>query len=116
MRSWREILAVCIAGWIAAASLPVAVGEPFAPEKGQWHGASEYMASASRPFAGLSVLSRNTKLDSRELRLVLPLVGAGGLSGACLPAGCGRPAVAGRAEGAAWADATLLSLHCLLTV
>ena len=111
----RKTLTVCIAAMVVAASMPLAWGLASASDKGNGCDAELVVTGSSGPVAALSGLSRNPKVDFRELRLGGSLPGVCGLPVAAGPVGRIQPA-------AAWAghagprDATLLALHCLLTV
>jgi hypothetical protein len=64
----------------------------------------------------LSEALRNAKVDFRELRLAGSLCGVWGPGAAAGIAGRSQPASAAGAGYAGPTDATLLALHCLLTV
>jgi len=111
----RKTLTICVALMVAAASLPLAWGLAWASDHGTGGNTELAIAGSSGPAGVLGGPSRNTKADYRELRLGGSLPGICGLGVAAGPAGRAQLA-------AAWAgnigprDATLLALHCLLTV
>ena len=112
----RKTLTVCIAVMVAAASLPPAWGLASAFGNGNRCDAARAITGSSGPAAVLSGLSRNPDLDFRELRLAEPLPGICGLPVAARLAARAQPAAAAAAGYAGQCDATLLALHCLLTV
>jgi hypothetical protein len=112
----RKTLTVCIAVMVAAASLPLARGLASAFDNGNGCDATRELAGSSGPAAVLNGLSRNPDLDFSELRLAGPLPGICGLGVAARLAASTQPAAAAGAGHAGQCGATLLALHCLLTV
>lgn len=112
----RKTLTVCIAVMVAAASLPLAWAVASAFDNGNGCDATRELAGSSGPVAVLSGLSRNPELDFRELRLSGPLPGICGLPVAARLAAHTQPVAAAGASYAGQCGATLLALHCLLTV
>ena len=112
----RKTLTVCIAVMVAVASLPLAWGLASAFDNGNGRDATRELTSSSGPVAVLSGLSRNPDLDFRELRLSGSLPGICGLGVAARLAASTQPAAAAGAGHAGQCGATLLALHCLLTV
>lgn len=112
----RKTLIVCVALMVAAASLPLAWGLASSRANGNVCDAELVVTGSSGPAALLSGPLRNPRVDSRELRLAGPLPGICGLGIAAGPAGLSVPASAAGAGHAGPSDATLLMLHCLLTV
>jgi hypothetical protein len=112
----RKTLTVCIAVMVAAASLPLARAVASAFDNGNGCDAARAITGSSGPAAVLSGLSRNPDLDFSELRLAGPLPGICGLGVAARLAASTQPAAVAAAGYAGQCDATLLALHCLLTV
>jgi hypothetical protein len=112
----RKTLVVCMAAMVAAASLPLAWVLASPPENGNACDAELVVTGPSGPVAVLSGPLRNPRVDFRELRLAGPLPGVCGLGAAGGLTGLSQPASAAGAGHAGLADATLLALHCLLTV
>ena len=112
----RKTLTVCIAVMVAAASLPPAWGLASVFDNGNGCYATRELAGSSGPAAVLSGLSRNPELDFCELRLAGPLPGICGLPVTARPAARTQPAAAAGPGYASQCYATLLALHCLLTV
>jgi len=112
----RKTLTVCIAVIVAAASLPLARGLASAFDNGNGCDATRELTGSSGPAAVLNGLSRNPDLDFSELRLAGPLPGICGLGVAARLAASTQPAAAAGAGHAGQCGATLLALHCLLTV
>ena len=112
----RKTLTVCIAVMVAAASLPLARGLASAFDNGNGCDATRELTGSSGPAAVLNGLSRNPDLDFRELRLAGPLPGICGLGVAARLAARAQPAAAAGAGHAGQCGATLLALHCILTV
>ena len=112
----RKTLIVCVAMMVAAASLPLAWALASASDNGTGPDAAQAITGSSGPVALLSGPLRNPRVDFRELRLAGPLAGVCGLGIAAGPAGRSVPASAAEAGHAGPSDATLLTLHCLLTV
>ncbi len=111
---WKT-LTVCMAVMVAAASLPLAWGLASASDDGKGGNAELAITGSSGPLAVLGGLSRNPKVDFREFRIAGPLSGICGLPIAARLAGRSQSTKAW-AGAAGQADATLLALHCLLTV
>jgi len=112
----RKTLTVCIAVTVAAASLPLAWGLAPAFDKGNGCDAARAVTGSRGPVAVLSGLSRNTKVDCRELRLDGSSAGICGVPVAAGPSASSQPAAAAGAGHDDQSHATLLALHCLLTV
>ena len=112
----RKTLTVCIAVMVAAASLPLAWAVASAFDNGNGRDATRELTSSSGPVAVLSGLSRNARADFRELRLGESLCGICGLPVVARLAARAQPATTAGAGYAGQFDATLLALHCLLTV
>ena len=68
---WKT-LTVCLAAMVAAASLPLAGALASSPDNGNACDAELVVTGSSGPAAALSGLSRNPKVDFRELRQAGP--------------------------------------------
>ncbi len=112
----HKTLTVCMALMVAVVSLPLAWAMASAFDNGNGCDAARAITDSSGPVAVLSGLSRNSKVDFRELRLAGSLPGICGLLVAARFATRTQPVTATGARYAGQADATLVALHCLLTV
>jgi len=114
--SMRKRTAVCVAVLVALAPLPLAWGAGPASDMGKGGGAERVAAGSSGPAAVLNGPLRSSRVDFSESRLAGPLAGVCGLGAA---AGTVANPVAASGAGARSSGrrgATLVALHCLLTV
>jgi hypothetical protein len=112
----RKTLVFFMAAMVAAASLPLAWVLASSHDNGNGCDRELVIAGSSGPAALLNGPLRNPRLDFRELRQAGPLAGVCGLGIAAGLAGLSQSASAAGAGHAGESDATLLALHCLLTV
>ncbi len=114
MRGCRTLRFICIASLLAAAFLPAADQRCAFRQDTEYNGAAAFLLSNPGPASAVYAPLRNQQQDLRELRPAIVLPAAAGLHGnfnGCIFA---RPI--DNQFAATFTAASLLSLHCLLTV